>query len=94
MSNYDPNLRDPGLRDPLPNRGGASSTWIGAAIVAVILLIGVGYFYSTRMSSSPMVEHRASATDTTAPDSKPMTAPTVNPKTAPATPATPNAAKP
>jgi hypothetical protein len=67
----------------LPAAGGRpSAQWIAAAVVAVIVLLGLGYAFQGRMTgSTDMVEHRAS---TDAPVASPVN-PT--PNAAPAAPA-------
>jgi len=61
---------------PLPTRRNAGS-WITAAVIAVIVVLGLGYMYENRSSDSS-VEHRAAVTDTPSPAMSPVT-PTVEP---------------
>ena len=87
MSNFDNNLRDPvnqnGLHNGLPPRrnGMSSPTFVGAAIIVVLVLIGVGYAYNDRSGTRQMATHP------TATSSAP--APATTPPAAPATPSKP-----
>src|SRR5436305_10003734 len=90
MSDYDRNLREPGLQSRLPPPGWSSTSWIAGAVIAVLLLVAIGYVFSNRTTSnSGMVEHRAASdtTDTTSPKS------TATPPAPAAVPATPDNAK-
>ena len=84
MSDYDRNLRNPELAR-VKRAGWTSGTWIGGAVIAVLLIIGIGYVFNNRSVGPNMVEHRAAATDT-APVS-----PAASPSTAPAAPTAPAA---
>ncbi len=94
MSDYDKNFRDPGYQGRVPGenpppgqnaplgRQRSSSSWIGAAVIAVLLLIAVGYVFNNRTTGGPgLIEHRAAATDTATPAGPAMT-----PSNAPAAP--------
>ena len=87
MSDYDRNLRGPENQYRVPLAGWGSGTWIAGAVIAVLLLFAIGYVFSDRAATnSSMVEHRAAATDTTAPAAAP-----VMPMNTPAAAATPSA---
>ena len=94
MSNYDPNLRGPEYPTRTGPAGWGSGSWIAGAVIAVLLLIAIGYVFSDRTATnSSMVEHRAAATDTTnttAPSIAPVK-PMDTPAAAPAAPASPAA---
>jgi hypothetical protein len=66
MSDYDRNQRIPGYQnDRLPTRNWFSGSWLAGLIVAILVIVAVGYAFSDRWSTnSGMVEHRASVTDT------------------------------
>jgi hypothetical protein len=68
---------------PLPT-GRYSGSWIAAAVIAVIVVLGLGYMYETRSTDSS-VEHRAAAADVPTPAASPM-APAVAPSAPAATP--------
>jgi hypothetical protein len=67
---------------PLPT-GRYSGSWIAAAVIAVIVVLGLGYFYENRSTDSS-VEHRAAATDVPTPAALPTpvapSAPAATPK--------------
>jgi hypothetical protein len=81
MSDYNRNTRIPGS----PNRpvgGRSSGSWLAGIVIAVLVIIAVGYAFSDRWMGNNMVEHRATATDT-APSASPATlapAPSATPK--------------
>lgn len=100
MSNIDPDLRGRDYRNPMSPANWSSGSWIAGAVVAVLLLVAVGYVFSGhRSGNSSMVEHRAAAVDTTAVPvvpAKPLMSPAPAPSsaTAPAASATPSSSKP
>jgi hypothetical protein len=65
-----------------------SGSWIAGAVIAVLLLIAIGYVFSDRSSTNTPAEHRAAATDTTGPATTPAK-PLNSPAAAPAAPASP-----
>ena len=65
MSDYDRNTRGPGYPGRIENRNWSSGSWIAGIVVAVLVIIAIGYAFSDRWSGSMLTEHRASATDTT-----------------------------
>jgi len=79
MSDYNRNSRIPGS----PNRpvgGWSSGSWLAGVVIAILVIIAVGYAFSDRWMGNTMVEHRATATDT-APSATPATpAPAATPK--------------
>ena len=88
MSDYDRNLRGPDDRRKPAWSG--SGSWITGAVIVVLLLIGIGYVFSTHNAANgPVVEHRAAATDTSTPASttpvKPMATPSAAPTPVPST---------
>jgi len=95
MSDYDRNSRIPGYQnDRIAGRGWSSGSWLAGLIIAILVIVAVGYAFSDRWSTnSGMVEHRASATDTTAPVTRPAPASPAPAAPAPAPSASP-AAKP
>jgi len=86
MSDYDRNTRGPGYPNHIENRNWSSGSWLAGIIVAVLVIIALGYAFSDRWSGSSMTENRASATDTA-----PVTAPApIAPKPAATPTATPS----
>ncbi len=70
MTNFDSNPR---YSNAVPPTSRSSGSWIAAAVVAVIVLIALGYMFQDRwMGSSAVVEHRAAATDVPSPVASPM----------------------
>ena len=88
MSDYDPNSRIPGYQGSrLGARGWNSGSWVAGIIVAILVIVAIGYAFSDRWSTnSGMIEHRASTTDTTTPATTPAPAapaPSSSPSTNP-----------
>ncbi len=82
MSDFDRNLRDPGNERRIARGGYSTSSVIGAAVVAALLLVVIGYVFTGRSAKGPMViEHPAATTTAPAP-----IAPAVTPPSAPASP--------
>lgn len=82
MSDFDRNLRDPGNERRIARGGYSTSSVIGAAVVAALLLVVIGYVFTSRSTKGPMViEHPAATTTAPAP-----IAPAVTPPSAPASP--------
>ena len=88
MSDFDRNTRgtDYQTRVPAGTSTWGSGSWIAGAVIAVLLLIAIGYVFSDRSSTNTPAEHRAAATDTTAPATAPVK-PMNSPAAAPASPA-------
>jgi hypothetical protein len=86
MSDYDRNSRIPGYNDRT-GRTWSTGSWLAGLIVAILVIVAVGYAFSDRWSTnSGMVEHRASTTDTTAPSTSPGPAPLPSPSASPVKP--------
>jgi len=75
MSDFDRNTRGLGS----PDRNWSSGSWIAGIVVAVLVIIAIGYAFSDRWSGSSMTEHRASATDTAPLPSPAAPAPSAKP---------------
>ena len=74
MSDFDRNPRSPDYPNRVEARNWGSGSWLAGIVVAVLVIIALGYAFSDRWSTgSGMVEHRASATDTTTPPAAPAT---------------------
>jgi hypothetical protein len=89
MTNYDnrsPNIDKTGRETGFATAraepmGRSSGSWIFGVIIAVIVVLGLGYAFSDRlMGPTTPVEHRAAATDT--PDAAPPAAPVAKPSPA------------
>ena len=82
MSDYDKNARGPVYNNRVQPTARSSGSWIVGAIVAILVIIALGYAFSDRWmtGNSGMVEHRAAATST------PEAAPAATPASPQATP--------
>ena len=89
MSDYERNVRDPRLADPAvgdPELESARPTysarylrnspgsWIGGIVVAILVLIALGYLFGGGIANNSTVEHRAAATDKAVGPPPPITA--------------------
>jgi hypothetical protein len=82
MSDFDRNLRDPGNESRIARSGYSTGSVVGAAIVAVLILVVIGYVFTGRSMKGPtVIEHPAATTTAPAP-----IAPAVTPPSAPASP--------
>jgi hypothetical protein len=83
MSDFDRNQRVPGYQNNrAPGaRGWTSGSWLAGIIIAILVIIAVGYAFSDRWyTNTGVTEHRAAATDsTTAPAPAASPAPAATP---------------
>jgi hypothetical protein len=82
MSDYDRNQRIPGYNRP--TRGWSSGSWVAGIIIAILVIVAVGYAFSDRWTGAGgMTEHRASTTDTAPSTSPAAPAHSASPEAAP-----------
>ena len=84
MSDFERDPRGPGYQNGLPRAARSTNSWIAAAVVVIVVVLGIGYAFQDHRTGAGVVEHKASVTDAPAPATAPIN-PT--PSAVPATPA-------